>query len=142
MSCPRILIVDDDPSIRGLLRVIAKRTGTLADEAADGFSALELIDRHAYDVVLLDLAMPLANGFDLIEGLRQKSRRPAVFVLSAMGRHNLRDLDPSIVHCVVRKPFDVDLVTALMVSAASGMWRARDGRTDRAADRDHPEARI
>jgi DNA-binding response OmpR family regulator len=139
---PRILIVDDDASIRGLLSVIAGRTGILADEASDGIHALELLDRNPYDVVLLDLAMPRVNGFDVIERLRSKIRRPAVIVLTALGGPNFRDLDPSIVHCVIRKPFDLDLVMTLILSTATAFYERREQHARLSALRDQqPEAR-
>jgi DNA-binding response OmpR family regulator len=139
---PRILIVDDDASIRGLLSVIAGRTGILADEASDGVHAIELLDRHPYDVVLLDLAMPRINGFDVIERLRSKIRRPAVIVLTALSRPVFGDLDPSIVHCVIRKPFEVDLVMTLILSAATALYERRDQHARQSALRDQqPEAR-
>jgi len=143
MSAPRILIADDDASIRGLLRVIAERAGILADEASNGADALELLDRNIYDVLLLDLAMPRVNGFDLIERVRHNSRRPAIIVLSALSRQALGELDPSIVHCIVRKPFDVDLLMALIVSAATALWQRRE-QTARhgAASERGPEARL
>ena len=135
---PRILIVDDDASIRGLLRVIAERTGILADEASDGVHALELLDRNPYDVVLLDLAMPRVNGFDVIERLRSKIRRPAVIVLTALSRPNFRDIDPSVVHCVIRKPFDLELVMTLILSAATALYERREQHARQSALRDQP----
>lgn len=143
LSSPRILIADDDASIRGLLRVIAERSGVLADEAANGADALELLDRNTYDLLLLDLAMPWVNGFDLIERVRHKARRPAIIVLSAFSRQALGELDPSIVQCIVRKPFDVDLLMALIVSAATALWQRRE-QTARngAASEQASEARL
>lgn len=140
LSAPRILIADDDASIRGLVRVIAERSGILTDEAANGADALELLDRNTYDVLLLDLAMPWVNGFDLIERMRHHARRPVIVVLSAFTKDALGGLDPSIVHCIVRKPFDVDLLMALIVSAATALWQRREqnawhgGASDRSSE--------
>lgn len=126
MSGPRVLIVDDDASIRGLLRVLAERAGVVADEAADGIRTLELLGTKTYDAVLLDLAMPLVNGFDIINRLKHKTQRPVVIVLSALNRATFADLDPKVVHCVIRKPFDVEMVMALMVSAATELHQQRE----------------
>ena len=142
MSGPRILIADDDASIRGLLRVIAKRNALQADEAPNGVEALDLIDRNAYDVVLLDLAMPQVNGFDLIDRLRPKSRRPAVIVLTALSRISFLDLDPAVVHCVIRKPFDVDLLMALIVSVANALYERREKALHASRREQLPEARV
>jgi DNA-binding response OmpR family regulator len=137
------LIADDDASIRGLLRVIAQRNALHADEAPNGVEALDLIDRNAYDVVLLDLAMPQVNGFDLIDRLRHKSRRPAVIVLTALSQSSFQDLDPAVVHCVIRKPFDLDLLMTLTVSAANALYERREQLARRAQERDRlPEARV
>ena len=125
MAQSRILIVDDDAAIRGLLRVVAERARVQADEASDGVRALELLSAHSYDIVLLDLSMPRLNGFDFIERLRHKSVRPAVIVLSALDRVNFTDLDPSVVHCILRKPFDLDLLMAMIVSISETMQKQR-----------------
>jgi len=135
---PRILIADDDASIRGLLRVIAQRAGLHADEAANGAVALDLLDHNVYDVALIDLAMPHVNGFDLVDLLRHKSRRPVVIVLTALSRSGFRDLDPAVVHCVVRKPFDLDLLITLIVSAATALYERREQQARLTAFRDQP----
>ena len=125
MEGPRILIVDDDPAVRGLLHVIARRCGVLADEAADGRQCLELLDSNSYDVVLLDLAMPWINGFDVIESLRGKPLRPAVIVITALTRWNFVGIEPGVVHCILRKPFDLDMAGVLIASAATVMYERR-----------------
>ena len=133
---PRILIVDDDPSIRGLVRVIAQRAGVLADEASDGVHCLELLDRNRYDLIVLDLAMPRLNGFDVVERLRSRIRRPAVIVLTALSRSAFLDLDSDVVHCVLRKPFDVELLMTLIVATATGIydWYRHSAPADSADD--------
>lgn len=128
MPEPRLLIVDDDPSIRGLLRVIAQRAGILADEATDGVHCLELLERRDYDLIVLDLAMPRLNGFDVVRHLRNRRPRPAVFVLTALARSAFAELDAEVVHCILRKPFDVDLLMSLIVMTATGIHEARRSR--------------
>jgi len=137
---PRILIVDDDAAIRGLLRVVAERSGVRSDEAANGAHARELLERSPYDLVLLDLAMPSVNGFDLIDSLGGRPRRPAVFVLTALERHDFARLDPDVVHCVIRKPFDLELVATLIVATATALYEQRV-RQSRPPSLDQPEAR-
>lgn len=125
MSPPRILIVDDDSSIRTLLSVIASRSGVSADVAGDGMEAMRRIEERNYDLIVLDLSMPRMNGFDLIEQLRGRNPRPAVIVLTALSRHDFLDLDPEVVHCVVRKPFDLNTFMALFVATATDICEAR-----------------
>ncbi len=124
---PRILIVDDDPSIRTLLSVVAARSGVSADIASDGLEAIQKLDAGAYDLVVLDLSMPRMNGFDLIARLRQRQPRPVVIVLTALHQSQFFDLDPEVVHCVVRKPFDLGTFMALFVATAADVSEARRG---------------
>ena len=123
---PRILIVDDDSSIRTLLSVVAARAGVQSDVARDGVEAMEKIAAGRYDVIVLDLQMPRMNGFDLIRELRGIDPRPAVIVLTALpGTHHVI-LDPSVVHCIVRKPFDLGTFMALFVATASDVCASRE----------------
>jgi len=124
MATPRILIVDDDSSIRRMLSVIAGRAGVESDVARDGLEAVQKLDAGVFDLIILDLSMPRMNGFDLIDHLRHRNPRPAVIVLTALPP--LQDLDPSVVHCIVRKPFDLGTFMALFVATAADMSRARE----------------
>jgi len=126
---PRVLIVDDETPVRGLLRVIAQRSGLAADEAADGYECLELLERNTYDVILLDLAMPWMNGLEVIEYLKRKDVHPAVIVLTAMTRWNFAGIDPQVVHCILRKPCDVDLLAAMLSATATAMYERRKRET-------------
>src|SRR5438874_13738199 len=125
MANPRILIVDDDSSIRTLLSVVASRAGVSADVAVAGVEAMNKIEQGPYDLIVLDLSMPRMNGFDLIEQLRDRRPRPAVIVLTALSRRDILDLDPEVVHCVVRKPFDLNTFMALFVATATDVHKAR-----------------
>ena len=123
---PRILIVDDDSSIRTLLSVVATRAGVESDVAIDGVEALAKITDTRYDVIVLDLQMPRMNGFDLIRELRGIAPRPAVIVLTALPATHHVILDPSVVHCIVRKPFDLGTFMALFVATATDVCASRE----------------
>lgn len=93
-----ILIVDDDPTIRGLMRHTLERDGTDLREAADGIEALARIAERRPDVILLDLEMPGLDGFGVLDELRKDSetRSIPVIVLTARAvtpgeRARLRD---------------------------------------------------
>lgn len=115
----RVLVVDDEPAIRALVARIVERAGLVADTARDGAEAIQMLGEHQYAVMVLDLMMPNVDGYALIEHLRtHEGSRPAIIVVSAGDSAAIRQLDGSIVHSVVRKPFDVDVLSDLITAAA------------------------
>lgn len=66
----KILIVDDDPHIRKLIRVILSDEGFTILEAEDGKDALSLLDSKKVDLIILDIMMPNMDGWDLCENIR------------------------------------------------------------------------
>jgi DNA-binding response OmpR family regulator len=69
---PRILIVDDEPMTRDLLRLMLERAGFETLEAEDGLKALLMVAEETPDVLLLDVMMPNMDGFTVCEKLRQQ----------------------------------------------------------------------
>ena len=123
----RVLVVDDDPALRSLLALICRRAGFDVDVAADGSQALHLIEKQNYLLVILDLQMPRVNGFDVVRHLRARPRRPSILVMTALPPAASTGLDGAVVQAVVRKPFDVDLLTSMLhelASAARAEWRS------------------
>ncbi len=80
----RILIVDDDPEIRRLLVDYLTKQGFEAWPARDGRQMREMLDRHAIDLVVLDLNLPDTDGLMLCRDLRARSNLPVV-MLTARG---------------------------------------------------------
>ncbi len=80
----RILVVDDDTSIRTLLRRLLTTEGYAVDEAADGSTALQKVAALSPDLLLLDIMMPGQDGLDVLAGLRRTSDVP-VILLTAKG---------------------------------------------------------
>jgi CheY-like chemotaxis protein len=68
----RTLIADDDPNVRGLVRRVLMRQFDSLDiaECDNGLAALELLTNGEYDLVLLDLSMPLMDGLDVLHSVR------------------------------------------------------------------------
>jgi CheY-like chemotaxis protein len=117
----RVLVVDDEPAIRALVAKIVERAGFPVETARDGAEAIEMLERTSYGVIVLDLMMPNIDGYGLIRHLKQRGTqpRPAVIVVSAGDSAALRQLDGAMVHSIVRKPFDIDVLGDLIAAAAS-----------------------
>lgn len=119
----RVLVADDDESIRHLLCTLVRREKLLADAAADGLEAVEKLKQHEYKVILLDLMMPRLDGFGVIEHLRANppSIKPVVLVITAYADQRFKKVDSSIVSGVIRKPFEVSEIGLLVRLCASGV---------------------
>jgi CheY-like chemotaxis protein len=116
----RVLVVDDDPVIRHLLVWTLKGHALTVDEAGDGLAALALIKEHQYSVIVLDLLMPMLDGFGVLKALDGPSMTtpPVVLVITGADRRDVDHLDPQRIHGIVRKPFDPDELATLVVACA------------------------
>ena len=105
----RILIVEDDPSIRFVLRLILEREGHEIVEAAHGEAALEMIRSDPLpDLVTTDLMMPFVSGIELIERLRDEVRTAAIPIVVISGNSEaVRKFEAAgLIDAIITKPFD------------------------------------
>ncbi|MFR3044150.1 MAG: response regulator transcription factor [Veillonella parvula] len=77
-----VLIVDDDASVQTMLYKIIKSNGINADTASSGETALEMIKKNTYDVILLDINMNGMDGFQVITTLRNNGIKTPIIVVS------------------------------------------------------------
>jgi DNA-binding NarL/FixJ family response regulator len=82
----KVLIADDHPLIRLGIRNLFDRSPdiTVVDEAVNGLEALELIEKLDPDVLLLDLMMPILDGFEVLERLQASNARVRVILVSTL----------------------------------------------------------
>ena len=78
----RILVVDDDPSIRDVIRFALERAGFAVAEAEDGRTAIGAFSAAAFDLVVLDVMMPELDGHEVCRVLRRQSAIPILFLSS------------------------------------------------------------
>ena len=113
MTQPKtVLIVDDEPNIRGFLRMVLEDEGYRVETAGDGREALDKLRRNPPDAVLLDLMMPVVDGWSFLTSRRTLSAecRCPVLVMSAVGGWGMaRELGAA---GFLAKPFDVDVLLA------------------------------
>ena len=77
-----ILIVEDEPSIAEVVGLYMKRAGYQTLHAADGKSAMALLERHMPDLVILDLMLPEVDGLEITRWIRERSDVPIIMVTS------------------------------------------------------------
>ena len=78
----RALIVDDSSFVRDYLRHLLGRMGVTCEEAPNGSAALEVLaEQHAFDLMLLDVNMPIMNGLECVKALRRSRLHPAMKVM-------------------------------------------------------------
>jgi sigma-B regulation protein RsbU (phosphoserine phosphatase) len=121
----RVLVVDDDPSIRKMIVAALRRDGYDFMEAPNGRDALDLMRAEHPDVVVLDLMMPIVSGWEVLEerASEPELKKIPVIIVSA-------NRDPEVgaaigqgVCAFLPKPFDIGalsaLVRACLVSSSS-----------------------
>jgi DNA-binding response OmpR family regulator len=79
-SAPRILLVDDESSVRTVLRFPLERDGYEVVPARDGREALELVQADAFDLIVLDVMLPRVDGFDVCRQIRARSTVPIIML--------------------------------------------------------------
>lgn len=115
----RILIVDDEPDLRGMVRLILELAGHDVVEAHHGAAALERLKEDRVDLLITDVMMPVMDGHQLIDQVRgdpERSQLP-IIVLSA-SPHNVE-----LANQVMRKPFmpaDLRQAAAELLDAHAG----------------------
>jgi DNA-binding response OmpR family regulator len=105
-----VLVVEDDVPIQQLLSAIVMRNGLRAVVAADGRSALALIEKGDFDAIVLDLLLPETNGLDILRHLsREKPDLMGRIIVTTAASEALYkgNVEMELVRCVIRKPFDL-----------------------------------
>lgn len=110
----RILFVDDDPILREFAQVNLASPKATVDLAADGAEALRSLTARDYDVVLLDLEMPVLNGFDTLARIRADPNTRDMAVIVQTGREDVEAIDRAFrlgATSFVTKPLNWRLLT-------------------------------
>ncbi|MBM7662435.1 two-component system response regulator (stage 0 sporulation protein F) [Bacillus mesophilus] len=105
----KILIVDDQFGIRILLNEVFQKEGYDTFQAANGYQALEIVDKHSPDLVLLDMKIPGMDGIEILKRMKAVDQDIRVIIMTAYGELDMiqeaKDLG-AITHFA--KPFDID----------------------------------
>lgn len=80
----QILYVDDEQNLRHLVKEQLSAEGYAVETADDGDTAIDMIKKHEYDVVLLDIRMPRVSGLDVLKYIRAQKLHSRVLMLTAV----------------------------------------------------------
>jgi two-component system response regulator AtoC len=120
MSYPRrfqVLVVDDEPGMRETLVDILEQSGYDVRAAADGDDALDVMQTHDVDVVVMDVQMPNRDGVSVLQELSPPP--PAVIMVTAYAvEERLRAAVEANAFAILHKPFSVGRLLSLVASAS------------------------
>jgi len=118
ISCGSILLVEDEPRLRQTLaRSLAGRNFQVV-EATTAAGAIAAVTDRRFDLMLLDINLPDATGWDVLRGLRRAERQLSVVVMSAVPPNpaRVREFRP---FGILHKPFPIDALLRLIRSACA-----------------------
>ncbi len=114
----QILVVEDDASIRGLVSDLLRDDGYQVSEACNGAEALDAVRERRPDLIVLDLMMPVMDGWTFVEACRQEPGCDNVPIVVTSASHDLPRTAERLrsfgVRTCLAKPFDVDGLLALV----------------------------
>jgi DNA-binding response OmpR family regulator len=129
ISCGSILLVEDEPRLRQTLaRSLAGRNFQVVEATTAGGAIAAVTDRR-FDLMLLDINLPDATGWDVLRGLRRAERQLPVVVMSAVPPNpaRVREFRP---FGILHKPFPIDALLRLIRSACAATEPRRGAEHD------------
>lgn len=107
MNKPSILIVEDEQRLAGVLKTQLNEAGFSAEIASDGYTGKSLAEKNRYDLIILDINLPILNGYELCREIRKTNRKIPVIMLTAFStQENKLNGFNSGADDYVSKPFD------------------------------------
>ena len=114
----KILVVDDERSLREVLSIMLTRAGYAVTEASDGEEAISHVNREIFDLVITDLRMPKADGMAVLKAVKSSSPETVVLVLTAFATADSAvDAMKQGAYDYLTKPFQVDEVQLIIRNA-------------------------
>jgi DNA-binding response OmpR family regulator len=105
-----VLCIEDDPAIQRLVKLVLGHAGYSVEVVPNGREGIDRLGLKTYDVILLDLMLPVLNGFQVLEWLRERdsSLMRRVVVITAASTRDVKRIREGDVFAVLRKPFDIE----------------------------------
>jgi len=118
MAIKRILVADDEESIRWVLSKALSKQGYQVDLANNGQQALEMVRQKRYDLAVFDIKMPGVNGLDLLSRVQEEC--PAMLVVIMTAESSMKNAVEAMkrgAYDYITKPFDLDTLDAIILKA-------------------------
>ncbi len=118
IKVPRILVVDDEPSMRSFLDIMLKKEGYEVDLAVDGEEALSLVESKIYDLVITDIMMPGIGGTEVLKGVKEVHPETMVIMITAYAStESAVEAMKEGAYDYILKPFNVDEIKVIIGNA-------------------------
>ncbi|MEK7269507.1 MAG: sigma-54 dependent transcriptional regulator [Planctomycetota bacterium] len=125
---PRVLIVDDEPSVGELLTIVLRNAGCEVDAVTDGLAAIRKAEAAPPDVVLQDMRMPGKDGLDLLREFKKRDPTCQVIMITAYASwESAVEAMRLGAYDYVQKPFDNEVIKAVVARAAAQRRWLQDG---------------
>lgn len=133
----RILVIDDEPGVRDLLREVLAGEGYTAVVCADAESGVARFREEHFDVVLTDLNMPACSGWDVARSVKLRSPTTPVILTTMWADYIDAEKARALgIDFVIRKPFRRDQITGAVAQALSGIESGKSRRKEEDSSRE------
>ena len=114
----KILVVDDEQSLRDVLSIMLKRAGYAVTSVADGEEAIEYVNKEIFDLVITDLRMPKVDGMEVLKAVKSASPETVVLIITAFATADSAvEAMKQGAYDYLTKPFQVDEVQLIVRNA-------------------------
>ena len=113
----KVLVVDDEQSLRDVLSIMLKRAGYAVTSAMDGEEAIELLHREIFDLVITDLRMPKIDGMEVLKAVRSVSPETGLIITAFATADSAVEAMKQGAYDYLTKPFQVDEVQLIIRNA-------------------------
>ena len=116
----KVLVIDDDDELADVVRQVLRDAGYSVATVRHGAAALELVRHIAPDLILLDLTMPIMDGWSFVSQYRRGAKESARIVLLTANAHAAEIARTLGADGYITKPFDVDDLVGIVLRELSG----------------------
>ena len=122
MEKPFVLLADDNEATCTLIAALLA-SDFVVDVAADGGEAIEKLKKREYAAILVDLLMPVVDGYAVLDDIRDQRPdllRRTIIVTASLSARQMQRVREYDVYAIVAKPFEVDVLQSVVHEAAGG----------------------